>query len=71
MLLRPQGQIIDIKCEKIAINRSFFFHPLLNLSENWSLLTCITNLGRIHEQLFKLSRPEVNVNVDADELQLQ
>ena len=24
-LSRPQGQIIDVKCEKIAINRPFFF----------------------------------------------
>ena len=47
-----------------------FFHLLLNLSENWSLVTCITNLGRIHEKLFKLSRPQVNVNTDA-ELPLQ
>ena len=50
-----------------------FFQPLLNLFENWSLVTCITNLGRIHEKLFKLSRPQVNVNADAAvaELQLQ
>ena len=34
----------------------FFFRPLLNLSENWSLVTCITNLKRIREKLFKLSR---------------
>ena len=36
---------------------------------------CIINLGRIHEKLFKLSCPQVNVNADADaddaELQLQ
>ena len=36
----------------------FFFRPLLNLSENWSLVTCITNLKRIREKLFKLSRPQ-------------
>ena len=42
-----------------------FFWPLLNLSENWLLVTCITNLGRIHEKL-KLSRPKVNVNADAN-----
>ena len=112
-LSRPQGQIIDVKCEKsqkighffffsaiielvqellisnmhnqfeedmwktfqliaptrsnywrkmwkIAINRPFFFffRPLLNLSENWSLVTCMTNLKRICEKLFKLSRPQ-------------
>ena len=60
---------------KIAISRPFwiFFQPLLNLSEKWSLVTCKTNLGRKHEKLFKLSRPQVNVNADADaaELQLQ
>ena len=48
------------KMWKIAINRPFFFffRPLLNLSENWSLVTCITNLKRIREKLFKLSRPQ-------------
>ena len=41
------------------------------------MVTCIANVGRIHEKLFKLSRPQVNVNADADadtddaELQLQ
>ena len=45
---------------KIAISRPFwiFFQPLLNLSEKWSLVTCKTNLGRICEKLFKLSRPQ-------------
>ena len=54
---------------KIAISRPFwiFFQPLLNLSEKWSLVTCKTNLGRKHEKLFKLSRPQVNVNADADD----
>ena len=47
------------KMWKIAINRPFFFfRSLLNLSENWSLVTCITNLKRIREKLFKLSRPQ-------------
>ena len=61
------------KRRKIAISRPFWilFRPLLNLSENWSLVACITNLGRIHEKLFKLSRPQVNVNADDAELQLQ
>ena len=42
------------KRRKIAISRPFwiFFQPLLKMSDNWSLVTCITNLGRIH---FKLS----------------
>ena len=37
------------KMWKMAINRPFFyfFRPLLNLSENWSLVTCIQNLKRI------------------------
>ena len=71
-LSRPQGQIIDVKCEKC--NKSAilnFFRLLLNLSENWSLVTCITNLGRIHGKLFKLSRPQVNANADADDAELQ
>ena len=48
------------KMRKIAINRPFwiFFHPLLNLSKNYLLATCITNLKRICEKLFKLSRPQ-------------
>ena len=48
-----------------------FFQPLLKLSENWSLVTCLANLGRIHEKLFKLSRPQVNANAEDAELQLQ
>ena len=86
-LSRPQGQIIDVKMRKIAINLPFliYFQPLLNiiefvreldrksvssvnlagcqwkatrglldrLSENWSLVTCITNLGMIHKKLPK------------------
>ena len=35
-----------------------FFQPLLNLSKNYLLVTCITNLKRICEKLFKLSRPQ-------------
>ena len=48
------------KMRKIAINRPFwiFFQPLLNLSKNYLLVTCITNLKRICEKLFKLSRPQ-------------
>ena len=58
-LSRPQGQIIDVKCEKSQkIDHFFFLRPLLNLSENWSLVTCITNLKRIREKLFKLSCPQ-------------
>ena len=33
----------------------------MNLSENWSLVTCLTNLGRIHEKLFMLSRTQVKI----------
>ena len=47
------------KMWKIAINRPFFFFSaIIELSENWSLVTCITNLKRIREKLFKLSRPQ-------------
>ena len=55
-----QGQIIDIKCQKNC-NKSailIFFQSLLNLSENWSLVTCITNLERIHKKNFRLSCPQ-------------
>ena len=58
-LIAPTRSNYWRKMWKIAINRSFFFfRPLLNLSENWSLVTCITNLKRICEKLFKLSRPQ-------------
>ena len=48
------------KMRKIAINRPLwiFFQPLLNMSKNYLLVTCITNLKRICEKLFKLSRPQ-------------
>ena len=46
-LLRPQGRPFWI-----------FFQPLLNMSENWLLVWCITDLKMIHEKLFKLSRPQ-------------
>ena len=58
-LSRPQGQIIDVKCKnrnKSAI--LIFYQPLMKLSENWSLVACITNLGRIHKKLFMLLRPQ-------------
>ena len=59
MLLRRQGHYWR-KMLKIAINRPFciFVKPLLKLSEDYLLVTGITNLNRIHEQLFKLSRPQ-------------
>ena len=31
---------------------------LLNLSENWLLITCSTHLSRIHDKSLKLSRPQ-------------
>ena len=54
------------KMRKIAINRPFwiFFQPLLNLSKNYLLVTCITNLKRICGKLFKLSRPQGQI-IDA------
>ena len=35
-----------------------FVQPLLNLSKNYLLVTCIKNLKRIREKLFKLLRPQ-------------
>ena len=58
--------------QKIAINRtySFFSQPLLNLSENWSLVACITNWGRIHGKLFMLLRPQAQIiEVKCEKLQ--
>ena len=40
------------------ISHSNFFQPLLNLSENWSLVTFMTKLGRIQEIIFMLSCPQ-------------
>ena len=59
-LLRPQGQILDVKMQKITINWPFwfFFQQLLNLSEKCLLVTCITNLSRINEKIFMLSRQQ-------------
>ena len=59
ILLRPQGQIIDVKCKnrkKSAIWN--FFQPLSNSSENWLVLTFLTHLSRINEKLLMLSRPQ-------------
>ena len=44
----------------MTINRPFsiFFQPSLNLSENWLLVACITDLKMIHKKLFRLSRPQ-------------
>ena len=43
MLSCPQGQIIDVKCEKK-------FYSLLDFSENWWLRTWVTHLERIHKK---------------------
>ena len=43
---------------------------ILAPAENWPLVPCITNLGRIHEKLFKLSRPHVNINAYANKVEL-
>ena len=53
---RPQSQIIDVNRNKSAILN--FIQPLSNLSENCLLVTCITNVNRIHEKLFKFPRPQ-------------
>ena len=74
MLSRQQGQIIDVGLKAKNRNKSailIFFQPFLSLSENWSFVTCITNFGNIHEIFFKLSGPQVNVNADADDAELQ
>ena len=59
-VIAPTGSNYWRKMRKIAINRPFFFffRPLLNLSKNYLLVTCITNLKRVCEKLFNLSRPQ-------------
>ena len=36
--------------------------PLVNLSENWLLATCGSNLSRIHENFLKLSCSQGKIN---------
>ena len=45
---------------EIAINLPFWFflQPLLNLSGNWSFVTCVTNWGSRNNFFFKSSRPQ-------------
>ena len=70
-LSSPQGQIIDYTVKnhnKSAILT--FFQPLLNLSENCFLVTCITHFKRILEKLPKLSRPQGQIiEVNCEKLQ--
>ena len=67
-VIAPTRSIYWRKMRKIAINQPFwnFFQPLLNLSKNYLLVTCITNLKRICEKLFKLSRPQGQI-IDLNE----
>ena len=59
-VIAPTGSNYWRKMRKIAINRPFFFffRPLLNFSNNYLLVICITNLKKICEKLFKFSRPQ-------------
>ena len=68
MILRQHGLIVDVKNRnKSAI---LIYQPLLNLSENWSFATCITNFVKIHKQILKLSRPQGEIiYVKCDKLQ--
>ena len=59
-LSRREGQIIDVKWSMLV----------LNLAENWSLVTCIKNLGRIHVKPFKLSRPQCIIEVKCKKIAL-
>ena len=71
MLSRPQGQILDVKYEKIAINRPFWFFSGINESV-WELVIC--NMpNRFVKDTWKtfLSCPQVDVNADADDAELQ
>ena len=43
------------------LNMKLLLRPLLNLSENCLLVTCITYSKRIHEKLSKLSRPQCQI----------
>ena len=57
-----QGQIFDVhvKCEKSPDHNKTailnFFQPLLNLSENCLLVTCMHN--KFEQEHLKLSRPQ-------------
>ena len=58
MLSRPQGRIIDVKCETSAIIK--LVRELVTSNMH------IWEGQGPHDKLFKLSRPQVNVNADTD-----
>ena len=64
-LSRPQGQIIAVKNRNKSIILNFF-SAIIELVRDWSFATYITHLGRIHEKLFEISFPQVNVNADTE-----
>ena len=71
-LLRPQGQIINVKCKKLQEigHFAYFFQPLSKLSENWTLVKRITHFERIHGKLFMLSCPQGQIiDVKCEKLQ--
>ena len=61
---------MDLKCDKCDKSAIFLTIIELSLRTGYSH-ACRTNLSRIHEKLVKLSCPEVNVNADVAEFQLQ
>ena len=56
--LKPDSFHIEVE---IITNKSTLYNfppPLLNLSENWLLAACNTNLSRIQKKLFKVIAPK-------------
>ena len=70
---RPQGQIIDVKCEKSQLIGHFenFFSAIIELVREHVISNMHNKFGKDTRKTFKLSRPQVNVNADADAAELQ
>ena len=59
-LLRPQGQIIDVKCKKSAI--LIFFPAIIELVRELLISNMHKKFEDENEKLFKLSRPQGQIN---------
>ena len=75
MLLRLQGQIIDgqiieVKCKKITINRPFnFYPPIIELVRELVISNMHNKFGK-DKKLFKLLRPQGQIfDVKCNKLQ--
>ena len=71
-VIPPTRSNYSRKMRKIAINRPFnFFSAIIELVPELVISNMQNKFEIIYEKLFKLSCPQVHVNADAAELQLQ